>query len=199
VAVADAVDRMEPADLGDPSVAPVSADANAPRWGHGRQAYPSRGGERSGGSLIATPSMSPSGSRCTARNLGEPSLEWAHGVRTARPDVPRRGDRRRARHADGSARPDRRGRLWDVVPDRADPGLPGVPPGGGAHGPAHRSGVRLDPRALETTAEVLAPRGVPPTSTPLTSPRRTPATLCCPRSRTRGARSAPGFAASTTC
>ena len=77
-----------------------------------------------------------------ARNLGEPSLEWAHGVREARPDVPRAVIAEELRTQTAQRRAARRRRLWDAILDRADPWIPGLPSGGGTHGAPHRCPVR---------------------------------------------------------
>jgi hypothetical protein len=129
-----------------------------------------------------------------AQHLGESSLDWAHRVRDARPDVPQaviaeelRAQSARVARIDGAITgtpflialvPGYLGYLWQE----------------GRMVLRTAALWRHDPRELETSAVVLALRGVHPL----------PARLCsgcaispCRRSPTRGVRCAPGSTAST--
>ena len=97
-----------------------------------------------------------------ARNLGEPSLEWAHDVREARPDVPRAVIAEELRTQTAQL-----ARIDGAV--SGTPFLIALVPGYLAYlWEEGRMVLRTaalyghDPRALETTAEVLALRGVHP-------------------------------------
>ena len=88
----------------------------------------------------------------TADRLGDPSREWAEFGAQRSPRYPSCTDRRRAAHALGACRPDRRGDLGDSVLRRARPRLPHVSVAGDADDASHRRALR------SRTRETCAPR-----------------------------------------
>jgi hypothetical protein len=164
VPIDDPPDRMQPREAQDPPAAPASDATEAPRSGH-ETVERARSGWRALW-RIAYRDPEHVAERLAlygARNLGEPSLEWAHGVREARPDVPRaviaeelRIQAARVARIDGAV--------------SGTPFLLALVPGYLAYlREEGRMVLRTaalygrDPRALETTAELLALRGVHPT------------------------------------
>jgi hypothetical protein len=164
VPIDDPRDRVQPAEVEDPPAAPASDAASAPRSGHG-----SVGRAPSGwGALWRVAYRDPEhvAERLAlygARNLGEPSLEWAHGVRETRPDVPRaviaeelRTQTARVARIDGAV--SGTSFLLALVP-----GYLAYLREEGRMVLRTAALYGRDPRELETTAEVLALRGVHPT------------------------------------
>ena len=160
----DPRDRLEPAEVEAPPAALASDADKVPRSGHGSVGRALSGWRAL--SRIAYRDPEHVAERLAlygARNLGEPSLEWAHGVREARPDVPRaviaeelRTQSARVARIDGAV--------------SGTPFLLALVPGYLAYlREEGRMVLRTaalygrDPRELETTAELLALRGVHPT------------------------------------
>ena len=145
-------------------VEPASDDTKAPRSGHGRVRRTLSGWRALGRIAYRDPEhVAERLALYGARNLGEPSLEWAHGVRETRPDVPRaviaeelRTQTARVARIDGAV--------------SGTPFLIALIPGYLAYlREEGRMVLRTaalygrDPRELETSAEMLALRGVHPT------------------------------------
>jgi hypothetical protein len=160
----DAHERTEPTGVGDPPVDPASEDTTAPQPGRGRVRRTLSGWRALGRIAYRDPEhVAERLALYGARNLGEPSLEWAHGVHEARPDVPRaviaeelRTQAARVARIDGAL--------------SGTPFLIALVPGYLAYlREEGRMVLRTaalyghDPRELETTAEMLALRGVHPT------------------------------------
>jgi hypothetical protein len=150
--------------VGDTPVEPPPEDANAPRSGRGRVRRRLSGWRVLGRIAYRDPEhVAERLALYGARNLGEPSLEWAHRVQQTRPDVPRaviagelRTQTAQLARIDGAV--------------SGTPFLIALVPGYLAYlWEEGRMVLRTaalygrDPRQLETTAEVLALRGVHPT------------------------------------
>src|SRR5450755_1715955 len=151
-------------EVGDPPVEPAADDTKAPRAGHGSVGRTVSGWRALGRIAYRDPEhVAERLALYGARNLGEPSREWAQSVREARPDVPRaviaeelRTQAARVARIDGAV--------------AGTPFLIALVPGYLAYlREEGRMVLRTaalygrDPRELETTAEVLALRGVHPT------------------------------------
>ena len=164
MSIEDARDRTEPGGPGDRPDEPASDNTSTPRSGHGRVKRTVSGWRALG--RIAYRDPEHVAERLTlygARNLGQPSLDWAHGVLEARPDVPRpviadevRTQAARVARVDGAV--------------SGTPFLIALIPGYLAYlREEGRMVLRTaalygrDPRELATSAEVLALRGVHPT------------------------------------
>jgi hypothetical protein len=164
MSVDDARERTEPTDVGGPPVEPASDDAKTPKRGQGRVGRTLSGWRALGRIAYRDPEhVAERLALYGAKNLGEPSLEWAHGVRETRPDVPRAVIAEELR-------------IQTAHLARIDGAVSGTPflialiPGYLAY--LRQEGRMVlrtaalyghDPRELETTAEVLALRGVHPT------------------------------------
>jgi hypothetical protein len=164
VPIDDPRDRVQPAEVEDPPAAPASDAASAPRSGHGSVGRAPSGWRALWRVAYRDPEhVAERLALYGARNLGEPSLEWAHGVHEKRPDVPRaviaeelRTQAARVARIDGAV--------------SGTPFLLALVPGYLAYlREEGRMVLRTaalydrDPRELETTAEMLALRGVHPT------------------------------------
>jgi hypothetical protein len=162
--VDDAHDRIKPPEAQDSPAPPASDAAEAPRSGRGRVRRRLSGWRVLGQIAYRDPEhVAERLALYGAGNLGEPSLEWAHGVHEKRPDVPRaviaeelRTQTARAARIDGAV--------------SGTPFFLALVPGYLAYLQEEgRMVLRTaalygrDPRALETTAELLALRGVHPT------------------------------------
>jgi hypothetical protein len=150
--------------VGDTPVEPRAGDAKAPRSGRGRVRRGLSGWRVLARIAYRDPEhIAERLALYGARNLGEASLEWAHGVQATRPDVPRAVIAEELR-------------MQTAQLARIDGAVSGTPflialvPGYLAYlWEEGRMVLRTaalygrDPRTLETTAEVLALRGVHPT------------------------------------
>ncbi len=162
--VDDARDRMDPPEVEDPPVEPAAEAAKTPRSGQGSVGHALSGWRALARIAYRDPEhVAERLALYSARNLAEPSLEWAQSVREARPDVPRaviaeelRTQTARVARIDGAV--------------SGTPFLIALAPGYLVY--LREEGRMLlrtaalyghDPRELETTAEVLALRGVHPT------------------------------------
>jgi hypothetical protein len=155
---------MEPSEGEDPRGDPASDAAKAPRSGRGRVGRALSGWRGLGRIAYRDPEhVAERLALYGARNLGEPSLEWARGVQETRPDVPRAVIAEELRTQTAKL-----ARIDGAV--SGTPFLIALAPGYLAYLRAEgRMVLRTaalygrDPRELETTAEVLALRGVHPT------------------------------------
>ena len=162
--VDDASDPMEPPEVEAPHVNPASDVAKAPRSGHGSVGRALSGWRELARIAYRDPEhVAERLALYGARNLGEPSLQWAQSVREARRDVPRAvvAEEQRTQAA-------RVARIDGAV--SGTPFLIALVPGYLAYlREEGRMVLRTaalygrDPRELETTAEMLALRGVHPT------------------------------------
>jgi hypothetical protein len=164
VPVDDAHNRMEPPEVEDRPVDLASDATQAPRWGRVRVRRSLSGWRVLGRIAYRDPEhVAERLALYGARNLGEPSLEWAQSVREARPDVPRAVIAEELRTQTAKL-----ARIDGAV--SGTPFLIALVPGYLAY--LRQEGRMVlrtaalygrDPRELETTAEVLALRGVHPT------------------------------------
>ena len=160
----DARDRTERTDVDDRPVELVSDATETPRSGHGRIRRTLSGWRALARIAYRDPEhVAERLALYGAGNMGEASLAWAHSVRDARPDVPRaviaEEQRIQAAHV---------ARIDGAV--SGTPFLIALIPGYLAYlREEGRMVLRTaalygrDPRELETSAEVLALRGVHPT------------------------------------
>jgi hypothetical protein len=164
VPVDDAHDQIKPPQAQDSPVDPASDATNAPRSGHGSVRHTLSGWRAL--ARIAYRDPEHVAERLVlngARTLGDPSLAWAHRVRDERRDVPRAVIAEELRTQTAHL-----ARIDGAV--AGTPFLIALIPGYLAY---LRQESRMilrtaalyghDPRELETTAEVLALRGVHPT------------------------------------
>ena len=162
--VDDARDRVDPPEVEDPPVEPAAEAAETPRSGHGSVGHALSGWRALARIAYRDPEhVAERLALYSARNLAEPSLEWAQSVREARPDVPRAVIAEELRTQTAHL-----ARIDGAV--SGTPFLVALIPGYLAYLRAEgRMVLRTaalydhDPRELETTAEVLALRGVHPT------------------------------------
>jgi hypothetical protein len=150
--------------VGDTPVDPPPQDAKAPRSDRGRVRRTLSGWRVLARIAYRDPEhVAERLALYSARNLGEPSLEWAHRVHDTRPDVPRAVIAEELRTQTAKL-----ARIDGAV--AGTPFLIALAPGYLAYlREEGRMVLRTaalygrDPRELETTAEVLALRGVHPT------------------------------------
>ena len=143
MSVDDARERLESMEVDDPPREPASDETTAPRSGQGRIKRTLSGWRQLGRIAYRDPEhVAERLTLYSARNLGEPSLDWAHRVREARPEVSRaviaeelRTQTAQVARIDGAVS----GTPFLIA---LIPGVPLIPPGGGAHGAAHCRAVR---------------------------------------------------------
>ena len=160
----DARERLEPIEVNDPPRKPASDETTAPRSGKGRIGRTLSGWRQLGRIAYRDPEhVAERLTLYSARNLGEPSLEWAQATREARPDVPRAVIAEELRTQTAQV-----ARIDGAV--SGTPFLIALIPGYLSYlREEGRMVLRTaalygrDPRELETSAEVLTLRGVHPT------------------------------------
>ena len=164
MSVNDARERLEPIEVNDPPRKPASDETKAPRSGKGRVRRTLSGWRQLGRIAYRDPEhVAERLTLYSARNLGEPSLEWAQAAREARPDVPRAVIAEELRTQTAQV-----ARIDGAV--SGTPFLIALIPGYLSYlREEGRMVLRTaalygrDPRELETSAEALVLRGVHPT------------------------------------
>ena len=200
MSVNDARERLEPIEVNDPPRKPASDETEAPRSGKGRVRRTLSGWRQLGRIAYRDPEhVAERLTLYSARNLGEPSLEWAQAAREARPDVPRAVIAEELRTQTAQV-----ARIDGAV--SGTPFLIALIPGYLSYlREEGRMVLRTaalygrDPRELETSAEALVLRGAHPTVDVAREALETCATFRCRRSRSNVGRCAPGSTALPCC
>jgi hypothetical protein len=164
MSVDDARNRIKAVETRDSTAATASDGTTAPRSGRGRIRHTLSGWRALGRIAYRDPEhVAERLTLYSARNLGEPSLEWGRGVRETRPEVPRAVIAEELRTQTAQV-----ARIDGAV--SGTPFLIALIPGYLSYlREEGRMVLRTaalygrDPRELETSAEVLVLRGVYPT------------------------------------